>query len=65
MRLSGEHPLGLNASSAPLDLVLEIMPKPEFLEKQKLVFLLLAKFMASPGVYRVPITGTVLKPQIL
>ena len=65
MRLSGDVPLGLNAVSAPLNLVLEIMPKPEFLDKQKLVFLLLAKFMVSPGVYRVPITGTVLKPQIL
>jgi type II secretion system protein N len=65
MRLSGEVPAGLNAVSAPLSLVLEIMPKPEFLEKQKLVFVLLSKFMASPGVYRVPITGTLLKPQIL
>jgi hypothetical protein len=41
------------------------MPKPEFIDKQKLVFLLLAKFMASPGVYRVPIRGTLLKPEIL
>jgi len=65
MRLSGFLPMGVNADAAPLDLVLEIMPKPEFLEKQKLVFLLLAKFMASPGVYRVPIRGTLLKPQIL
>jgi hypothetical protein len=45
--------------------VLEIMPKPDFLEKQKLVFLLLAKFTASPGVYRVPIKGTLLKPEIV
>jgi type II secretion system protein N len=65
MRLSGNLPLGVNADAAPLDLLLEIMPKPEFLEKQKLVFLLLAKFMASPGVYRVPIKGTLLKPEIL
>ena len=65
MRLSGDLPLGMNADAAPLDLLLEIMPKPEFLEKQKLVFLLLAKFMASPGVYRVPIRGTLLKPEIL
>jgi type II secretion system protein N len=65
MRLSGDLPAGMNADAAPLDLVLEIMPKPEFLEKQKLVFLLLAKFMASPGVYRVPIRGTLLKPEIL
>jgi type II secretion system protein N len=65
MRLSGEVPAGLNALTAPLNLVLEIMPKPEFLEKQRLVFMLLSKFMASPGVYRVPIAGTLLKPQIL
>jgi len=65
MRLSGDLPQGVHADAAPLDLVLEIMPKPEFLDKQKLVFLLLAKFMASPGVYRVPIKGTLLKPEIL
>jgi type II secretion system protein N len=65
MRLSGQLPPGMNAEAAPLDLVLEIMPKPEFLEKQKLVFLLLARFMSSPGVYRVPIKGTLLKPEIL
>jgi hypothetical protein len=41
------------------------MPKPEFLDKQKLVFMLLAKFAVSPGVYRLPITGTLLKPAIL
>jgi type II secretion system protein N len=65
MRLSGNLPTGVNADAAPLDLVLEIMPKPEFLDKQKLVFLLLSKFMTSPGVYRVPIRGTLLKPEIL
>jgi type II secretion system protein N len=65
MRLSGEVPTGGAALSAPLNLVLEIMPKPDFLENQKLVFMMLAKFMVSPGVYRVPIAGTLLKPQIL
>lgn len=65
MRLSGDLPSGANAGMTPLDMSLEIMPKPEFLEKQKLVFMLLAKFMASPGVYKVPIRGTLLKPQIL
>jgi len=65
MRLSGNLPLGVNADATALDLVLEIMPKPEFLEKQKLVFLLLARFAVSPGVYRVPIKGTLLKPEIL
>jgi type II secretion system protein N len=64
MRFSGDLPMGANAATAPLNLVLEIMPKPEFLDSQKLVFLLLAKFTVSPGVYRVPIRGTLLKPEI-
>ena len=65
MRISGDLPTGANAGVTPLAMSLEIMPKPEFLEKQKLVFMLLAKFMTSPGVYTVPIKGTLLKPQIL
>jgi type II secretion system protein N len=65
MRISGDLPSGSNAAMAPLNMSLEIMPKPEFLEKQKLVFMLLAKFMTSPGVYTVPIRGTLLKPVIL
>ena len=65
MRISGDIPSGANAGVTPLNMSLEIMPKPEFLEKQKLVFMLLAKFMTSPGVYTVPIRGTLLKPVIL
>ncbi|HIJ82535.1 MAG TPA: type II secretion system protein GspN [Desulfuromonadales bacterium] len=65
MRLSGDVPSGAFAANSALNLVLEIMPKPEFIEKQKLVFLLLAKFMTSPGVYQVPIRGTLLKPEIV
>jgi type II secretion system protein N len=65
MRLSGDLPAGSDAASAPLNMSLEIMPKADFLEKQKLVFMLLAKFMTSPGVYTVPIRGTLLKPNIL
>ena len=65
MRLSGDLPGGANAATAPLNLTLELMPKPEFMEKQKLVFLLLAKFAVSPGVFRVPIKGTLLKPVIM
>lgn len=64
MRLSGDLPGGTSAFNAPINLVLEIMPKPEVMEKQKLVFLLLTKFMVSPGVFRVPITGTLLRPVI-
>jgi type II secretion system protein N len=65
MRLSGDLPSGALALNTPINLLLEIMPKPEFLERQKLVFLLLTKFMVAPGVYRVPIKGTLLKPEIL
>ena len=65
MRISGDIPGGANAVNAPLNLILEIMPNPEFLDKQKLVFMLLAKFMVSPGNYRLPIHGTLLKPAIL
>jgi type II secretion system protein N len=65
MRLSGDIPSEANAAVTPLNMSLAIMPKPEFLEKQKLVFMLLAKFMTSPGVYTVPIRGTLLKPEIL
>ena len=65
MRLSGDLPSGADAAATPLNMSLEIMPKPEFLEKQKLVFMLLAKFTTSPGVYTVPIRGTLLNPVIL
>lgn len=65
MRLSGDLPTGAHAAVTPINMSLEIMPKPEFLEKQKLVFMLLVKFMTAPGVYTVPIRGSLLKPQIL
>ncbi len=65
MRLSGDIPSGSDAAVTPLNMTLQIMPKPDFLEKQKLVFLLLAKFMSAPGIYTVPIRGTLLKPSIM
>jgi type II secretion system protein N len=65
MRISGEIPSGDNAVNAPINLILEIMPKPDFMERQKLVFMLLTKFMISPGNFRIPIHGTLLKPAIL
>ncbi len=65
MRLSGDIPTGSDAAVVPLDMSLQIMPKPDFLEKQKLVFMLLAKFMTAPGVYTVPVKGTLLKPVII
>ena len=60
-RLSGEVPL---SASAPLDLILELMPKADFLEKQKFVFLLLVRFLDSPGHYRIPVRGTLAKPSL-
>lgn len=63
-RLSGSLPVSGPLATAPLDLTLEIMPKPDFLERQKLVFLLLARYQASPGSYRIPVKGVLLKPAI-
>ena len=63
MRLSGDIPVD-HIAETQLNMMLEIMPKAELLEKQKLVFLMLAKFMVSPGVYNVPVSGTLLKPVI-
>lgn len=60
-RLSGEIPL---SPAAPLDLTLELMPKADFLEKQKFVFLLLVKYLDSPGRYRLPIRGTLARPAV-
>jgi type II secretion system protein N len=60
-RLSGEIPL---SASAPLELILELMPKADFLEKQKFVFLLLVKYLDSPGHYRIPVRGTLAKPSV-
>lgn len=65
VRLKGDILLSANLSSAPLNLTLELMPKPEFLEKQKFVFLLLTKYLSSPGHYQIPVRGTLAKPAIL
>lgn len=64
VRLSGEFPAGANPAAAPLNLKLELMPKPEFLESQKFVFLLLAKYMVTPGQYQLPIRGTLASPSL-
>lgn len=64
VRLKGDFPLVVPPGEAPLNLALELMPKPEFLDKQKFVFLLLTKYLISPGNYRIPINGTLAKPLI-
>jgi type II secretion system protein N len=64
VRLKGDLPVLSPPGAAPLNLTLELMPKPEFLEKQKFVFLLLTKYLDSPGHYQIPIRGTLAKPAI-
>lgn len=64
IRLKGTLSMAKSVGASPLNLTIELMPKPEFLEKQKLVFLLLAKYQKSPGFYQIPVTGTLLSPVI-
>ncbi len=64
VRLKGDLPRTAPLSAAPLNLTLELMPKPDFLEKQKFVFLLLTKYQSSPGHYQIPIRGVLGKPAI-
>lgn len=64
VRLKGEVPVVSQFGSAPLNLILELMPKPEFLESQKFIFLLLTKYLTTPGHYQIPIRGTLAKPVI-
>ena len=64
VRLKGDFPITEPIGAAPLNLSLELMPKPEFMERQKFVFLLLAKYLISPGNYRIPVNGTLAHPAI-
>ena len=64
VRLKGDFPVMTPVGAAPLNLTLELMPKPEFMEKQKFVFLLLTKYLDSPGHYQVPIRGVLAKPAV-
>jgi type II secretion system protein N len=64
VRLRGDFPVTTPIGAAPLNLTLELMPKPEFMERQKFVFLLLARYLVSPGNYRIPVTGTLAHPAI-
>lgn len=64
VRLLGDFPVTTPLGASPLNLTLELMPKPDFLERQKLVFLLLARYLVSPGNYRIPVHGTLAHPAI-
>ncbi len=64
VRLKGEIPFVSPPGAAPLNLTLELMPKPSFLENQKFIFLVLTKYLTTPGHYQIPIRGTLAKPLI-
>ena len=64
VRLKGDTALATPLGNSPLNLTLEMMPKPAFLERQKFVFLLLAKYQSSPGAFSVPIHGTLAHPAL-
>jgi type II secretion system protein N len=65
VRLKGALPLADPLPATPLNLSLELMPKPSLLDKQKFVFLLLLKYQDTPGHYLIPVKGTLGKPQVL
>ena len=64
MRLKGDSVLSAPLGNSPLNLTLEMMPKPAFLERQKLVFLLFMKYQTSPGAFSLPIRGTLAHPAV-
>jgi len=64
VRLKGDATLSKPLGASPLNLTMEMMPKPAFLERQKFVFLLLTKYQSSPGAFSIPIHGTLAHPAI-
>jgi type II secretion system protein N len=64
VRLKGDATLAKPLGNSPLNLTMEMMPKPPFLERQKFVFLLLTKYQSSPGAFSIPIRGTLAHPAI-
>ena len=64
VRLKGSTALAVPLGASPLNLTLEMMPKPAFLERQKFVFLLLTKYQSSPGAFSIPIHGTLSHPAL-
>jgi type II secretion system protein N len=64
VRLKGETMLAKPVGNSALNLTMEMMPKPAFLESQKFVFLLLTKYQSSPGAFSIPIHGTLAHPVI-
>lgn len=64
VRLKGDSTLANPLGNSPLNLTMEMMPQPAFLDKQKFVFLLLTKYQTSPGAFTIPIHGTLAHPSI-
>ena len=64
VRLKGDIPIANPLGNSPLNLTLELMPKPDFLERQKFVFLLLTKYLTSPGHIEIPVKGTLAQPAL-
>jgi len=62
IRLKGDILLATPPDASPLNLTLELMPQPPFLERQKLIFVLLANYLVTPGHYQLPVRGTLAKP---
>ena len=62
MRLKGDVLPSTGEPTLALDL--ELMPKPEFLEQQRLVFALLTRYQTTPGHYLLPVRGTLSRPSI-
>ncbi|RNC68142.1 MAG: type II secretion system protein GspN [Desulfuromonadales bacterium] len=62
IRLAGGFPLAAPLGASPLDLTLELMPQPAFLNRQRVIFALMTKYLVTPGQYRLPIRGTLDKP---
>lgn len=62
IRLKGDIPLATPLGASPLNLTLELMPQPAFLDRQKLVFVLLSKYLVTPGHYQLPVRGALAKP---
>jgi type II secretion system protein N len=65
VRLKGDSTLVTPLGASALNLTMEMMPQPAFLDKQKFVFLLLTKYQTSPGAFSIPIHGTLAHPAIM
>lgn len=61
IRLNGTISL---TQQAPLKLQLELLPNADLLSKQKSVFLMMLPYQLSPGIYMLPINGTLTRPQL-